>query len=129
MDVATLAGWMERDTPAVPGVGLRFKQFLILQAPDQAGELSLVLPQMRDKISQRRAGVPDKEAENLALHVRQIVPTLAEHAILFRAEKMHDGVDGLEHVIGNFVGLFVDISNLRAIHVDIINYEILDHNA
>jgi hypothetical protein len=84
---------------------------------------------MRDKISQGRAGVPDKEAENLALHVRQIVPTLAEYAILFRAEKMHDGVDGLEHVIGNFVGLFVDISNLCAIHVDIINYEILDHNA
>jgi len=120
---------MERDTPAVPGVGLRFKQFLILQASDQAGELSLVLPQMRDKIPQRRAGVPDKEAENLALHVSQIVPTLAEHAVLLRAEKMHDGVDGLEHVIRNFVGLFVDISNLHAIHVDIINYEILDHNA
>ena len=70
MNAAALAGWMERDTPAVRGVGLCFKQFLILKAPDQPGELSLVLPQMRDKISQGRAGVPDKEAENLALHVR-----------------------------------------------------------
>ena len=76
---------------------------------------------MRDKISQGRAGAPDKEAENLALHVSQIVPTLSEHAVLPRAEKMHDGVDGLEDVIGNFNRLFVDISNLRAIHVDIIN--------
>ena len=30
MGAAALAGWMERDTPAVPGVGLRFEQFLIL---------------------------------------------------------------------------------------------------
>ena len=29
MDAAALAGWMERDTPAVPGVGLRFQQALI----------------------------------------------------------------------------------------------------
>ena len=30
MDAAALAGWMEWDTPAVPGVALSFKQFLIL---------------------------------------------------------------------------------------------------
>ena len=70
MNAAALAGWLERDTPAVGGVGLRFKQFLILKAPDQPGKLSLVLAQMRDKISQGRAGVPNKETENLALHVR-----------------------------------------------------------
>ena len=34
---------------------------------------------------------------------------------------MHDRVDGLEYVIGNFGVVFVDISNLCAIHVDIIN--------
>ena len=28
MGAAALAGWMERDTPAVPGVGLRFKQLI-----------------------------------------------------------------------------------------------------
>jgi hypothetical protein len=44
MNTATLTGRMERDTPAVPGIGLRLKQFLILQASDQAGELSLILP-------------------------------------------------------------------------------------
>ncbi len=121
MNAATLAGWMEQDTPTVPDVGLRLKQFLILQASDQAGELSLILPQMRDKISQGRAGVPDKEAENLALHVRQIVPTLTEHAVLLRAEKMHDRVDRREDILRTFGGLLVDILYLRAIHVDIIN--------
>ena len=34
---------------------------------------------------------------------------------------MHDGVDGLENVIGSFAGLFVEFSNLPAVHVDIIN--------
>ena len=34
---------------------------------------------------------------------------------------MHDSVDGLEDVLGKLASLFVDVSNLRAIHVDIIN--------
>ena len=43
MDAAALAGCLERDTPAISGPGLRLKQTLILEAPDQPGELSLVL--------------------------------------------------------------------------------------
>jgi hypothetical protein len=120
MNVATLAGWMEQDTPTVPGVGLRLKQFLILQASDQAGELSLILPQMRDKISEGRAGVPDKEAEKLALHVRQIVSTLAKNPVLLGAEKMHDRVNRREDLLSTS-RLLVDILYLHAIHVDIIN--------
>ena len=34
---------------------------------------------------------------------------------------MHYRMDGLEDGIGSFGGRFVDISNLPAIHVDIIN--------
>ena len=121
MNAATLAGRMERDTSAIRGLGLRLKQFLILQTSNQASELSLILPQMRDKISQGRAGVPDKKAEDLALHVRQIVATLTEHAILLRTEKMHDRVDGREDIFSARGGLLFDIVYLRAIHVDIIN--------
>ena len=66
--------------------------------------------------------MPDKEPEDLALHVRQIVPAQADHAVLLRAEKMHDGVDGLEDVLGKLGRLFVDVSNPRAIHVDNINH-------
>ncbi len=76
---------------------------------------------MGDQISQRRARPPNKEAENLALHVRQVVPTLLENPVLLRPEKMQDGVDGPEHVIGNFVGVLVEFSHLHASDVDIIN--------
>jgi hypothetical protein len=55
--------------------------------------------------------------------MRQIVPALAKHAVLLRSKKMHDSVDQLKDVIGNFRGLFVDVGNTRAAHVDIINQQ------
>ena len=121
MDAATLAGCLERDTPAISGLGLRLKQTMILEAPDQPGELSLVLLQMGDQIAQRRARVPNKKAKNLPLHVRQVVAALPEHPVLLRPEQMHDGMDGREDFIGQRPGLFVDVSNVHAGHVDILN--------
>ena len=115
MDAAAFAGCLERDTSAISGSGLRLKQTLILEAPDQPGELSLVLLQMGDQISQSRARVPTEKAENLPLHVRQVVAALPKHPVLLRTEQMHDGMDGREDVIGQRLGLFVDVSDFTRV--------------
>ena len=121
MDAAALAGCLERDTPAISGLGLRLKQTMILETPDQPGELSLVLLQMGDQIAQRRARVPNKKAKNLPLHVRQVVAALPKHPVLLRTEQMHDGMDGREDVIGQRLDLFMDVSDVPPGHVDILN--------
>jgi hypothetical protein len=121
MDAAALAGCLKRDTPAISGLGLRLKQTMILEAPDQPGELSLVLLQMGNQIAQSRARVPIEEAENPPLHMRQVVAALPKHPVLLRTEQMHNGMDGREDVIGQRLGLFVDVSDVHVGHVDILN--------
>ena len=100
---------------------MRLEQTLILEAPDQPGELSLVLLQMGDQIAQRRTRVANKKPKNLPLHVRQVIAALPEHLVLLRTEQMHNGVDGRKDVIGQRPGLFLDVSDVQAGHVDILN--------
>lgn len=121
MDAAPFAGCLERNTSTISGSGLRLEQTLILEAPDQPGKLPLVLLQMGDEISQSRAGAPTEKPENLPLHVRQVIAALPEHLVLLRTEQMHNGVDGSKDVIGRRPGLFLDVSDIHAGHVDILN--------
>src|SRR4029077_17782416 len=75
---------------------------------------------MGDQISERRARVPNEKAEDLPLHVGQVVAALPQHPVLLGPEEMHDSVDGRKDVIGQRAGL-LDMSDVHAGHVDILN--------
>jgi len=54
---------------------------------------------VRGQLALRRAGVAREEREHPAFEVRQLARPVAHRAVLARAEQVHHGMDGLDHVV------------------------------
>jgi hypothetical protein len=66
---------------------------------------------MRHQIALRGPGMAGEKAERLDLHVRQVVGTVAQAALLGRTVEMHDGMHALKNVINRTIVILVDLIN------------------
>jgi hypothetical protein len=93
-------------------IGLGQQQTALAQAFDQARELRLVAPTVLGQIALRGAGMAAKKAQHLALHMRDVMRAVAQHAVLLRADLMHQRMHGLQHIILGALTRMVDSINL-----------------
>ena len=98
-------GQVQVHAAAVLRIGAGFQQPGFFQAGNQPGELGLVAPGVLGEVALGITRMAAEIAQHLAFHMGQPQAIVPDCGKLARAVLMHQGVDGLENLLGGIVNI------------------------